>query len=777
MGFQTIGKNVVRPDAVDKVTGEARFLDDLRLPGMLHAAILRPAYAHAKIVSMDTKGAEACEGVVKVVTGEGCDIRYGDNIKDLTPMAVDKVHYIGEPLAAVVADTPQHALAALEKITVEYEPLPVYVDALDAMADDAMLIHEENGDFWHLPTLSPKPGTNIAHYYHLTKGKGEEGFEDCDVVVEGDFLYPFGSSAALEPHGAIVWFKTDGTIEAWSSSICPFIIREDLAHAYGLPISEVRVHIPEIGGCFGYKSDITVEQTVAYIASFVPGRPVKWVASRKEDFTSTLTGHGIQTRMKLGAKKDGTFVALKTAVYHSTGAYADTGVNITIGAAHNSTGPYVFPNCDLEGYCVYTNTTPIGAYRGYGHQEVQFATERLVDILARKLKMSPLELRAKNYLGDGTVNALGERMWKTNGDVRACAEEVIGVIYDGDKPAEDDDYLYGRGFAAVMKSPKGAPFSTKGCYMKMNHDGSVSVNMGGAEVGQGLRTVVKQVTAETLKIPPERVHVYREIDTQFSPYEWQTIGSMFTIQGGRAAVRAAERLIKTLKKTAAQVLRCDREMLDYDGEYVFLRSDPGVRVAVPDLARGYIYENGMTVGEVAQSTSDVRLPRYSNPDEKGQGNMGVTYTFGAQGCQLRIEKKSGKILIDNFASTFDVGRVINPRQIRGQVVGGVLMAVGATLYEELEYDEEGNMLNPHFFKYHLPTLKEAPRQTVSFIENPGEIGPFGARGIGEHPVIGVAPAILNAIYDATGIDFYRIPITPEKMKAALQGTTNEVQHG
>ncbi|MBN2556635.1 MAG: xanthine dehydrogenase family protein molybdopterin-binding subunit [Anaerolineales bacterium] len=777
MDFQVVGKNVIRPDAVDKVTGQAIYLDDISPPGLLHAAILRPEYAHAKILSIDTSAAEACEGVVKVVTGAGCTIRYGDNIKDLTPMAVDKVHYIGEPVAAVVADTPQHARAALEHIRVAYEPLPVYVDALDAMADDAMLIHAENGEFWHLPTLNPVPDTNIAHFYHLTKGDGEAGFEGCDVVVEGEFIYPFGSSAAIEPHGAIVWFKTDGTIEAWSSSICPFIIREDLAHAYGMPISDVRVHIPEIGGCFGYKSDITVEQTVAYIASFVPGRPVKWVASRQEDFTSTLIGHGIRTRMKMGARKDGTFVALKSDVFHSTGAYADTGVNITIGAAHNSTGPYVFPHCDLKGYTVYTNTPAVGAYRGYGHQEAQFATERMVDILARKLKMSPLALRAKNYLGDGTVNALGERMWKTNGDVRACAEEVIGVVYDGDKPEEDDKYIYGRGFAAVMKSPKGAPFSTKGCYMKMNHDGSVSVNMGGAEVGQGLRTVVKQVTAEALKIAPERVHVYREIDTQFSPYEWQTIGSMFTIQGGRAAVLAAERIIKKLKKTAAEVLRVDRDLLDYDGDYVFLRSDPGVRVAVPDLARGYIFDNGMTVGEVAQATSDARLPRYSNPDEHGQGSMGVTYTFGAQGCQIRIEKKTGKILIDNFVSCFDVGRVINPRQIRGQVVGGVLMAVGATLYEELEFDAEGRLLNPHFFDYHLPTMKEAPRQTVSFIETPGAIGPFGARGIGEHPVIGVAPAILNAIYDAVGVDFYTIPITPEKMKAALEGKTNEVQHG
>ncbi len=768
MKYKYIGQNIPRPDAVDKVLGAATYIDDLYLPGMLYAAILRPEYAHAKILSLETAAAEAMPGVVKVVTGAGCTIRYGDNIKDLTPMAVDRVRHIGEPLAAVIADTPWHARAALAKIRVTYEPLPVYVDAREAMREDAVLIHEDNGEIWHLPTLSPIPGTNIADYYHLVKGRGEAGFEEAEVIVEGEFLYPFGSAAAIEPHGAIVWFKPDRTIEVWSSSICPFIIREDLAHAYGRPLSDVRVHIPELGGCFGYKSDITVEQTVAYIASFVPGHPLKWVASRQEDFSSTLIAHGIRTRMKIGAKKDGTLVALKTTVLHSTGAYADTGVNITIGATHNSTGPYEFPHCDLEGYCVYTNTPPVGAYRGYGHQEAQLATERMMDLLARKLHMSPLELRRKNYLREGSVTALGEHLWQSNGDVAACADLVEQAIFTADKPAEDEQYYYGRGFAALMKSPKGAPFSTKGCYMKMNIDGSVSVNMAGAEVGQGLRTVVRQVTAEALKIPPEKVRVYTEIDTQFSPYEWQTIGSMFTTQGGRAVVRTAERLILKLKQTAAQVLRCDLDLLDYDGEYVYLRSDPSVRVAVTSIARGYIHSDGITVGEVAQAVSDARLPRYSNPDENGQGTMGVTYTFGAQGCQIRIEKKSGKIYVDHFASAFDVGQVINPRQIRGQVLGGVLMALGATLSEELRFDEQGRLLNPHFYEYHLPTYKERPpRQTVEFVETPSKIGPFGARGLGEHPVIGVAPAILNAIYDAIGVDFYEIPITPEKIKQAL----------
>jgi len=768
MEYKYVGKSYIRPDAISKVTGKAVYLDDIRLPGMLYAAILRPQYAHAKILSIDTSEAEKCPGVVKVVTGKGCTFHYGDNIRDIIPMAIDRVTYIGEPVAAVVADTVQHANDAVGKIHVVYEPLPVYIDARQAMSEDAILIHEDMDQIWALPTLKPMPGTNIANVYQVKKGRAAEGFDEAEVILEGEFNYPFGSCAAIEPHGAIVWFKEDKTIEVWSSSICPFIVRDDLAHSYEIPASDVRVHIPDVGGCFGYKSDVTVEQTIAWIASFVPGYPVKWVSSREEDFISTLIGHGIRTQIKLGAKKDGKLVAIQTKILHSTGAYADTGVNVTMAATHNSTGPYEFNHCDLSGYTVYTNTPPVGAFRGYGHQEVHLAIERMMDMLARKLGMDAFELRSKNYLREGSVNALGEHMWKFNGDVAACAEKVKDSVFGHEKPAEDDNFYYGRGFAAIMKSPKGAPFSTKGCYIKMNTDGSININMGGAEVGQGLRTVVRQIAAEALKVPPEKVRVYTELDTQFSPYEWQTIGSMFTMQGGRAIVRAADKLIATLKATAAQVLRTDADYLEYDGEYVYLKADPFIRVAVPDLARGYITENGITIGDLAQAVADARLPRYASPDQNGQGPLGVTYTFGAAGAEIRIEKKTGKVFVDHFASTFDVGQVINPLQIRGSVLGGVNIGIGAALYEELIFDEDGKLTNPQFFQYHIPTYKEMPRQTIEFLETPDPIGAFGARGIGEHSVLGPAPAILNAIYDAIGVEFTEIPVTPDKIKKALE---------
>jgi len=769
MDYKYVGKDIVRPDAIGKVTGKAIFFDDIRIPNTLFAEIIRPDCAHAKIISIDTSEAEKSEGVVKVITGKGCKLKFGVPIRDEPPMAVDTVRYIGEPVAAVVADSLYHAKKAAKKIKVKYKPLPVYIDALNAMGKNAFLIHKENGKYWHLPDTNPQEKTNIATHYVLNKGNIEKGFKEADIIVEGEFNYPFGSSSAIEPHGSIVWFHEDGIIEVWSSSICPFIIREDLANAYGIPISDVRVHIPEVGGCFGYKGDLNIEKTIAYIASFVPGHPIKWYASRKEDFTSTFMGHGIRTKMKIGAKKDGKFVAIKTTVYHSTGAYASGGVYVAMGSAHNSTGPYEFPNCYLESYSVYTNTPPIGAFRGYGHQESQLATERLIDILARKLDMSPFRLRGKNYLKEGKVNALGEKMWKTNGDIKKCADIIEQKIFLKEKSKENNEFYYGRGFAAMMKAPKGAPFSSKGCYLKFNIDGSVSINMGGIEVGQGLRTVVRQITAEALKISPEKVRVYTEVDTQFSPWEWQTIGSMFTIQGGRAIIRAAQKAINKLKDIASQVLRCDSDLLEYDGEYVFLKADPSVRVSIKKIVRGYMYEDGVTIGEIVQTTSDARLPMYSTYDPKtGQGAMGVSYTYGAQACELRINKNTGEIIIDHFSSSFDVGKVINPIQIRGQVVGAVVMGIGGALYEELKFDNKGKLINPYFSKYHLPTIKDAPKkQTVEFVETPGEIGPFGARGIGEVPIVGVAPAILNAIYDAIGVDFYEIPITRERIKKVL----------
>ncbi len=780
MGFKYIGKNdIQRPNVIERATGKAVFIDDIKLPRMLYAKILYPEYAHAKIVSIDVNEAEKMPGVVKIVTGQGWKRKFGDCIHDRLPMATDKVRYIGEPVAAVVADTERHAKEALKKIKVQYEPLPVYTDALEAMKEGAALIHEHSEEHFYVsPLYAPIPGTNIALKYEIKKGDIKKGFEEADVTVEKEFNFPHMSSVAIEPHATIALNKEDGTFEIWTANVGPFAVREQVAELFEIPVGDVRVHVPHIGGCFGYKSDPSIEPLVAYIASFVPGYPVKLRLTRREDFTSTFIGRGIRSKIKIGATKEGKLVALEEKLYLSTGAYADTGSNILIVAVQASGGAYYFPNAHVVGYSVYTNTPPVGALRAYGHPEPEFALERAIDILARKLGMPGTELRRKNFLSEGKSNAVGEKMKKSDGNLYKCLDNVEKAIMSEKTPKEDENYYYGKGFAALIKSPKAATFASKGCHLKFNVDGSVSLNMSGADVGQGLWAVARQIAAEALKIPPEKIRVYNEIDTQFSPWEWQTVGSAFTFQGGNAIIRAANKAIKILKENAAKVLDRDPDTLEYDGEYIYDVSYPEVRVPVNKICRGYVKEDGTTIGEVVDVTSYYRLPGAQNPDpETGMGRTGVSYTMGVQGCSIRIEKKTGKVLIDNFATSIDVGKVINPKGIRGQVLGGVVQAIGETLSEQIKFGEDGKILNPNLIRYKIPGIYDIPvKQTIEFVETPDEIGPYGARGVGEHPMIGVAPAILNAIYDAIGYDFYEVPVTPDKIKAVLEKKQQEEEH-
>ncbi len=771
MGFKYIGKKATRPNVLERVTGKAIFVDDIRLPQMLYAKILYPKYAHAKILSIDTSEAEKMPGVVKVVTGKGIKHPYGDCLHDRVPMAVDKVRYIGEPVAAVIADTERHARAALSKIKVEYEPLPVYTDALDAMKKDAVLIHENLDKYFYVtPLYKPTPGTNIALSYEIKKGDIEEGIKQADVIVEKEFVFHHMSSVAIEPHTAIAMHHPNGMIEIWTANVGPFAVREQVAEFFGKNISDVRVHVPHIGGCFGYKSDPSIEPLTAYIASFVPGRPVKLKLTRTEDFTSTFIGRGIRAHVKVGATKDGKLTALEETLYLSTGAYADTGTNILIVSVQASGGVYYFPNAHVKGYSVYTNTPPVGALRAYGHPEAQFAIERMMDLLARKLNMSPIELRKKNFITEGKTNVVGEKFKASDGNLFKCLENVVEAIPPEEGNKEDDDYYYGVGYAGLIKAPKAATFASKGCHLKFNVDGTVSLNMSGGDVGQGLWTVARQIAAEALKMPPEKIRVYNEIDTQYSPWEWQTVGSMFTYQGGNAIIRAANKAIDILKKNASLVLDRDPDMLEYDGEYVYDRSYPDVRVAVKDICRGYVKPDGTTIGEIVNVTSYFRLPGVQNPDpETGMGRTGGSYTMGVQGVKLRINKHTGEIKVDHVATSIDVGKVIYPKGAEGQVLGGVVQGLGEALFEQIRFKENGVLENPNLIKYKIPRLEDIPDKfTIKFVETPDAIGPYGARGLGEHPVIGVPPAVVNAIYNAIGYDFYEVPVTSDMVKKALE---------
>jgi carbon-monoxide dehydrogenase large subunit len=746
-------------------------LADIKLPGMLHAQVLRPEYAHAKILGRHTAEALASPGVATVVTGENCHIRYAScGFYDLNPLAVDKVRHKGEPVAVVVADSVAQARTALKKIRVDYEPLPVLIDPIEAFHNRDVIIHEKLAEYPHFASYYPIPGSNVFHHYQLRKGDIAKGWQASEVSVEGDFEMPLSAHSAMEPHGCIVRWNSPHDVEIWATSQAPFVLQEVVAEMFHLPQASVRVHVFYLGGAFGSKSDVTIEPMIVYAARQVPGRPVRFICSRKEVMTSTVLGRGAKMKLKLGATKTGQFTAFEGSLYFSDGASGDTATNVVTVAGHNAVGPYAIEHAHVDAYGVYTNTPPVGAYRGYGHPEGCFGMERLIDQLARKLAIPAEELRRKNFLREGRQNSLGETIRDYNGNLFKCLENIEKTIYNQPKPAEDATYAYGRGLAAMMKSPKGSPNASSCCQMKFCGDGSVLVNLGGIDMGQGAQTALTQIAAEALQLPPERITMYREIDTQHTPWEWQTVASMFTYRGGNAIVKTAAKLIEILKQTASRPLRCEAAALEYNGDYVYRKNDPDDKIAVKDLVRGFMYSDGVTVGEVAEATAGDRLPRYMIPDARtGMGTAGGTWTFGCQGCELKINKKTGEITIEHFASSFDVGQVISPTLIRGQIVGGVLMGIGQTLKEKIEFDPEGTLVNANWNKYKLPTIYDMPKQqTVICEETPEVRGPFGARCIAEHPMVAVAPTILNAIYDAIGIDFYKTPVTAQDIVTALQ---------
>jgi len=772
MPFQYIGRSYERNDAFAKVTGEAKFLADLEFPRTLHLQVLRAEHAHARILSIDTSEALACEGVRAVLTGRQCDTLYGACLfKDVTALAVDRVRQAGEGVAAVIADSIRQAKAAVTKIKVVYEVLPVLVDPKVAAEDTTNLIHPDLGSYFHLPGYLPEPGSNINHHYKLRKGDLAKGKAEAEVVVEAAFDFPLSAHSALEPHGCVARWEGTDRVEIWATTQAPFVLQEVIGGIYGIPHANVRVHVAYLGGGFGGKSDVTVEPMVVAAARLVPGRYVRFVCSRKEVMTSTCLGRGMTGWGRMGARKDGTFTFFEAKMWFASGSSADTEANVVTVAGHNSVGPYAIDHAWVDAMGVYTNTPPTGAYRGYGHPEGCLVSERLIDLLARKLEMSPLDLRRKNFLSEGKTNSLGETIRAYNGNLHECLAKVEADLYATPLPPNDDVYLYGRGVAAMMKSPKGAAHAGSSCHMKFCHDGSVLVNLSGIDMGQGAQQAMRQIAAEALKIPPERISVYREVDTQHSPWEWQTVASMFTYRGGNAVVKTAERLVATLKDNAAQVLKVSVDSLDYDGAFVFHKTDPDLKVAVPALVRGYMGEHGLTVGTVAEATAADRLPYYMEPHpETGMGHAGGTWTYGAQGAEVRVHRTTGRVDILHFVSALDVGQVISPQMIRGQIVGGVFMGIGQSITEKIEIGPDGKITNAMWNRYRVPRLSDMPaKQTVHCVETPEIRGPFGARCVAEHPMVAVSATVLNALRDATGHDFNHVPVRPDDVLAALGG--------
>ncbi len=774
MDNKHIGKSLLRTDAYEKVKGQATYVADIKLPGMLHAKILRSEYAHARIISIDTSEAENMPGVRKVVTGQDCKILFGACIKDQPPLAVDKVRHAGEGVAAVIAETERQAEEATKKIRVEYKPLPFVTDPLEAFKKNAPVIHERNIEYNRVSGFNPKEGTNIFHHYKQIKGDAEIGFNESDVIVEEEFFYPLLSHVQMEPHGCIACWDSEDSVRIWASTQAPFIVREIVGHMFCIPFSNIIVNAPYLGGGFGGKSDVSIEPMVAYISRFVPHHPVRLILTRKEAFTSSLLGRGMKGRIKVGAKKDGKLIALKASFYYSDGAYGDTGCNVVTATGFVATGPYEYEHCDIDCYGLYTNTPPVGAYRGYGHPEAHLMSERIMNILARKLNIPQAELMRKNFLSDGKTNAVGQIIRKGNGDLHKCLDEIESALFNKPKPAEDENYYYGRGIAGFMKTPMMLPNASSGAIIKMCEDGTFNVSISGIEMGQGCQTAMTQIAAEALMLPTEKIRISKEVDTQFSPYEWQTVGSITTLRAGNAILQAAERAIQKIKESVAMIAHKPVEDLKYEGEWMYSKSDKNFAFETKLLALSFLSPDGHGVGEPIETTGHYYIPGVKFPaPEIGGGDCCGSWTFGCEGAEVKVSKKTGEVTVTHLAIAIDLGRLINPMGARVQMVGGMMMGYGAALMEEILFNEKGFIKNSNYNQYKIPRLSDLPEKlTVKFVETPDETGPFGARCIAEHPAISIPPAILNAIQDATEIDLFEIPVKPKELLAKIGGANN-----
>lgn len=786
MSLRALGKEVPRADGFEKVTGQAVFVADIRLPGVLHAKVLRSPHAHARIVRLDASKALALPGVRAVVTGRDCRTRIGICLTDQYPLARDRVRFFGEPVAAVVATSEQLAQQSLDLIEVEYEPLSAVTDPREALKPGAMLIHEELGDYVHLPGFSPQPGTNIFHHFKIRRGDPEKAFGEAGLVVEREYGMPSISHVQLEPHGTIAQMVPGGQMTIWSSTQAPFIVRSSVAKLFGLPPAKVRVIAPYLGGGFGGKSDVTIEPLVACLAMAVPGRPVRLVLTREEAFMGTVIGRGLHARVKTAVTRDGKILGEEISLVLNGGGYGDYAINIVGGAALSATGPYEILNLKIDSYGVYTNTPPTGACRGYGHPEVHWAIERHRDITARELGLDPIDFRRRNLLGEGKINALGQILREDNGRVDLCLDAVVNEL--GGSPTGDflkagvlnlseaassgnsSSIRRGTGIAAFMKTPIMTTNAQSGAYIRLNEDGSANVSVGAVEMGQGCYTALAQIAAEALRLSPEKVKVVPFVDTEISPHEWQTVASHTTWAVGNAIILAAADVLCQLRKAAGRVWGVRPEDLAIADGQVFRTDDPSRVLTFGQLSLGYTLPSGEAVNDpiIGRGSFVPRGLVYSDP-VTGQGNAAADWTFGCQGAEVEVDTRTGEIIVRRLITAIDVGRVVNPLLARGQILGGMTQALGSALSEQLIYSSTGQMRNHSLTDYKIPGPEDIPTETkVIFIETPDHTGPFGARGLGEHGTVGVPPAIANAVANALGVEFFDVPITAGDIVRAIK---------
>ncbi len=766
MGTKYVGKPIPRID-IDKVAGDAEYPYDFTLPGMVYAKLVAAPYAHAKILKIKYDEALKVPGVLAVFTGADFPFKVGIYAADRDVLAREKVLYYGHPVAAVVAETLEAAEKAAELIEVEYEPLPPVLDALEALKPDAPLVHEKLHEYKHAPFIYPKPGTNIATHLKLRKGNIEEGFSKADVVVENTYYEPLISQGYLENWVGVARVKSDGTVEIWSSHQSPFAVRNLLATSLGLPIHKVVVHHMYIGGGFGGKAGLLLEHIPVLFSMKLGGRPVRLELNREENYFYMAQRAGYYFKMKTGATKDGKLIAHWGEYILDAGAYADYTVNVARSVGLKPFGPYEIEHVHTDAYAVYTNKIPTTAFRGFGLMELYFASERQMDLLAKKLGMDPVEFRLKNVLIPGkSITHTQERLREDAGDPAGAIKEAAKLIEWGKPPEQPKEpwKFRGKGIAAFWKGPVQPSNAASSAIVKLNDDGSVDVLVGTGEMGQGTITSLAQIVAEELGIPVEKIRISPERRTDMVPYTWQTVGSRGLFSEGQALIRALEDLKSQIKKVAAQVFRVFEDQIEIRDGKACVVGEPWECISLAEMALGYMYPNGNTIGGPLIGRGSHVPVRTSIPDpETGKSVPAPFYTFGAGAVEVEVDLITGRVKVLKAVMVLDTP-AINPLLVAGQVYGGTVMGINIGLLEELKFDKNGRLMNPNFTDYKLARAADIPEEMIFKCLGVGQKdAPYGAKGVGELTMLPWPAAIANAIANAIGVELYELPMKPDKI--------------
>jgi carbon-monoxide dehydrogenase large subunit len=766
-----VGENVKRIDALEKVTGEAQFADDFQFgPGLLYGRIVRSPHPHARIISIDASKALALPGVKGIVTGKDTPQRIGLYLKDRFIFSRDVVRYVGDPVAGVVATSEELAEQACKLVQVEYEVLPAVTDPLQGAQPDAPLLHPELGSYIFPNFIFPKPNTNISNHFKIRKGDVDAAWADCAVIVERSFRVPHIQHVPIEPHIAVAQADRSGQITLWTSSQSPFAQRNLIAESLGISQSKLRVISPYVGGGFGAKAGVSMEALAVVMAQKVMGHPVKLRLTREEEFYTAFVRQGLIAKTRIGANREGKLLAMKTEYYWDAGAYTEYGVNITRASGYSSTGPYEIPNVCADSYCVYTNHPVGGAMRGFGMPEIHWGIEQIMDILAGELDLDPAEFRRNNCVRGGSIIATGSKMHPI-GLVDCINKATAAINWGKQEPASAPHKRRGKGLAIMWKAPAMPPNAGSSAWVRLNEDATVSVGIGGQEIGQGTFTVMAQMAAAKLGVPFEWMRISGPVDTQYSPYEWQTVASRLTWSMGNAVVAAAADARQQILELAAEHWDEKIEDLDIkDGMVISYKSEesmPLKKMVVYGLPKPN--DQGWRGGPIIGHGNF--MPSYVTglDPETGQGPRSVVhYTTGCQAVDLEVDTETGQITILKIAAAFDVGKAINPEQVRAQMEGGVVQGASTALLESLQLID-GMPRNTSFVDYRIATAVDIPYEIIPIIvETPQDDGPWGARGIGEHAMVPTAPAIANAVAAALGIRIFDMPITAEKVYLALQ---------